>query len=354
VSPSPVHFTLSLEFFMKKTMVMAACLMVTALGAQAQSSVQLMGLADGYVGSIRMAGDAKSSSVMRSGGMTTSWWGMKGTEDLGNGLKANVAFTGFLQIDSGTSGRFAGDTMFSRDANVGLSGAFGTVTAGRGLAPNFLPTVIFNPIGDSFAFSPLVLHANVPLFNPSGWAKTTPDDTGWSSEVIYTTPNFSGLSANLHYQVADVAGASGKNNVGFNALYFAGPLALTAFWERDQLKGPVLVSIGSTKTDWMLGGSYDAKVAKAYMTYGQSSTDLNSTKGKTLSLGVSAPISANGKLLAAYATTKMTAGNTRDTLTVGYDHNLSKRTDVYAMVMHDQITTFSSGTSVGVGVRHRF
>jgi predicted porin len=351
VSPSPVHFTPSLEFFMKKTMVMAACLMVTALGAQAQSSVQLMGLADGYVGSMRMAGDTASKSVMGSGGMTTSWWGMKGTEDLGNGLKANVALTGFLRIDSGSSGRYPGDTMFSRDANVGLSGDFGTVTAGRGLAPNFLPTVIFNPIGDSFTFSPLVLHANVPL---TGWAKTTPDDTGWSSEVIYTTPNFSGLSANLHYQVADVAGASGKNNVGFNALYFAGPLALTAFWERDQLKGPVLVSIGSTKTDWMLGGSYDAKVAKAYMTYGQSSTDLNSTKGKTLSLGVSAPISANGKLLAAYATTKMTAGNTRDTLTVGYDHNLSKRTDVYAMVMHDQITTFSSGTSVGVGVRHRF
>jgi predicted porin len=219
-----------------------------------------------------------------------------------------------------------------------------------------LPTVIFNPIGDSFAFSPLVLHANVPLFNGTGWTSTTPADTGWSSEVIYSTPNYNGLSANVHYQVVDVAGASGKKDVGLNALYFAGPLALTAFWERDQLKNPVLGALtgGATRTDWMLGGSYDAKVAKAYMTYGQSSTDLNSTKGKTLSLGVSAPISANGKLLAAYATTKMTAGNTRDTLTVGYDHNLSKRTDVYAMVMHDQITTFSSGTSVGVGVRHRF
>jgi predicted porin len=39
---------------------------------------------------------------------------------------------------------------------------------------------------------------------------------------------------------------------------------------------------------------------------------------------------------------------------VGYDYNLSKRTDLYAMLMSDKITTFESGTSLGLGVRHRF
>lgn len=70
---------------MKKTMLVAACLTMAAAAAQAQSTVQLMGLADMYVGSMRMAGDAKSTSKVGNSGMTTSWWGIKGTEDLGGG-----------------------------------------------------------------------------------------------------------------------------------------------------------------------------------------------------------------------------------------------------------------------------
>ena len=97
--------------------------LLCATGAQAQSSVQLMGLTDVFVGSMKNAGDAGSSKVVNSGGMTTSWFGVKGTEDLGGGLKANFALTSFIKVDSGTQGRFANDPFFSRDANVGLSGA---------------------------------------------------------------------------------------------------------------------------------------------------------------------------------------------------------------------------------------
>lgn len=61
---------------------------------------------------------------------------------------------------SGQFGRFNGDTNMSRDANVFLTGKFGTLTLGRAMAPSFLPTILFNPFGDSFAFSPLVLHPN--------------------------------------------------------------------------------------------------------------------------------------------------------------------------------------------------
>ena len=60
--------------------------LLCATGAQAQSSVQLMGLTDVFVGSMKNAGDAGSSKVVNSGGMTTSWFGFKGTEDLGGGL----------------------------------------------------------------------------------------------------------------------------------------------------------------------------------------------------------------------------------------------------------------------------
>ena len=342
---------------MKKYLVTAVALAAMSLGAQAQSSVQLMGTLDTFVGSVRMAGDAGSKTVANSGGMTTSWFGFKGTEDLGGGLKANFALTSFIQVDSGAQGRFTGDTFFSRDANVGLSGGFGAVTIGRGLAPNFLPTVIFNPFGDSFTFSPLVLHANVPLFNGTGWTATTPADTGWSNEIIYSTPNMGGLSANLHYQLGEQAsntGNSGRKNVGLNALYFNGPFAATAFYEKAQLSNPApaVFTPLDTKTDWMLGGSYDAKVAKLFLTYGQAKTDLTA-KRKTTSVGATIP-AGPGNVLLGYANTKVEAGATRTTASLGYDYNLSKRTDVYAALMNDKITSFTSGTSFGVGIRHKF
>lgn len=342
---------------MKKTTILATGLTALALGAQAQSTVQLAGLVDVYAGSMRMAGDAVSKSVVGSGGLTTSWWGMTGSEDLGGGLKAGFALTAFFRADAGEMGRFATDTLFSRDANVSLSGGFGTVNLGRGKAPNFLPTVVFNPFGDSFTFSPLVLHADVSLFNGTGWGATTPSDTGWSNQITYTTPDMAGLKANVHYQLGELAAPNeGKHNVGLNLMYSSGPLGLTAFWEKDQVANPVSAALtgGATRTDWMLGGSYDAAVVKGFITYGKSSSDAVGVASKTTtSVGASVPV-GGGKILAAWAKTSVDAGNTRDTVTLGYDYNLSKRTDVYAMLMNDKITTFASGTSLGLGVRHRF
>lgn len=316
-----------------------------------------MGLLDTYAGSIRMAGDGGRTSKVGSGGMTTSWIGFKGSEDLGGGLRANFALTSFMQVNSGVPGRFTGDTFFSRDANLGLSGGFGAVTVGRGLAPNFLPTVIANPFGDSFTFSPLVLHANVGLFNGTGWTATTPSDTGWSNEVIYSTPKFGGLSGNVHYQFSNLdstTGNSGKKNIGLNAMYFNGPLALTGFYERDQLNNPVVTAFSpaNTKKDWMLGGSYDFTVAKAFLTYGQAANNLT-PKAKTTSVGVSAPVGA-GKVMAAYANTSLDSGVSRKTASLGYDYFLSKRTDVYAVLMNDKITAKSTGNSFGIGIRHSF
>jgi predicted porin len=342
---------------MKKQMMAgaAAVLALAASGAHAQSSVQLMGTIDAYVGSMRAAGDSGRTTVVNSGGMTTSWFGFKGTEDLGGGLKANFALTAFLQADTGMPGRFPGDPFFSRDANVGLSGGFGRISVGRDLAPNFLPTVIFNPFGDSFTFSPLVLHANVPLFNGTNWAATTPSDTGWANEIVYTTPDFGGLSGNVHYQLGEVTNNTGPHNAGANLLYFHGPFAATAFYERDQVSNPVPVQFanGEVKTDWMLGASYDFTAVKAYATYGKAKSNLAAPTAKTASLGASVPLGA-GKVLAGIARTKVEPGDTRTTTTIGYDYNLSKRTDVYAMLMHDSITNFQKGDSFGVGVRHSF
>ncbi|QIL72150.1 porin [Diaphorobacter sp. HDW4B] len=341
---------------MKKNMLAFAAAALCTTGAFAQSSVTLSGTSDIYVGSMKMAGDANRTSVVNSGGMTTSWFGFTGSEDLGGGLKANFQLTSFLQTDAGTQGRFTGDTFFSRDANVSLSGGFGSVMLGRWMAPNFLPSVIANPMGDSFTFAPLIVHMNVPLFNGTGWGATTPADTGWSNQLVYSTPDIGGFKANLQYQFGEKTGDNkNKRNVGGNFFYFGGPLTLTGFYERAQIGNPGSGDyLGTTKTAWMLGGAYDLKMVKPYLSYGQSEADNTDITAKTLQVGASVPL-GGGALVGSWAKTKLSGADAnRKTLTVGYDYNLSKRTDVYGMVMNDKVTNYNSGTSFGVGIRHRF
>lgn len=351
--------------FKFKTLAAGIALAGLSFVSHAQSSVTVSGTIDAYVGSMKSAGDPGRTAVLGSGGLTTSWIGFKGVEDLGGGLQAGFALTSFLRVDSGAYGRFDGDPIYSRDANVYLSGGLGKVTLGRALAPNFLPTILANPLGDSFTFSPLVLHANV---NTAGWPRrTTPADTGWSNQVIYSTPKFGGLSANLHYQFGEqnsATGNSGAGNVGANVMYFGGPLTLVGFYERDEVGNPFPgllatsvggVSVPETRSDWMVGGSWDFKWMKIYGTYGGSKADVADYDATTGSLGVGVPIGA-GTLSAAVAQTKVEGSyeGKRTTGTVGYDYYLSKRTDVYAMVMYDKVTALTDGSSFGVGIRHRF
>lgn len=338
---------------MKKSLIALGATLACLGSVHAQSSVQATGLVDVYVGSMRLAGNAKSTSVVGSGGMTTSWFGFKGTEDLGGGIKANFLLTSFFRADTGAPGRFNGDPFFSRDANVGLSGNFGSVSLGRGMAPNFLPTILLNPFGDSFTIAPLVLHANLGTTAVPG---TTPADTGWGNQVVYTTPVFGGLKANLHYQFGEQAGKGGKNNTGLNVMYFGGPLTVMGFYENAQISNPIQSLFGAKKTDWMVGGAYDFSVAKVYATYGKAKTDGTGDDRKTFSLSGEVPVmNGVGAIKASVARTKMDNTDVRRTTTsVGYDHNMSKRTDLYAVYMRDQLTGVNSGNSLILGIRHRF
>lgn len=336
---------------MKKSIIAAAIAGALSTGAFAQN-VTLAGLIDAYVGSIQYSGD-KRTAVVNSGGMTTSWWGMSGEEKLGNGLTAEFKLTGFFRGDNGAFGRFGGDNTFSRDAWVGLKGDFGTVHFGRDLAPNFLPTVIFNAFGDSFAFSPLVLHANVPLFNGTGWAAANAGDTGWSNQIRYTTPNFGGFSANAHYQLGEVAGNSSKRNVGLNFLYFGGPFALGGFWHDVRLANPGGAVLTTTQKAWMLSGKGSFGGANVYANY-ERANNSNNNDSKTASLSADFAVGP-GKVMAGWANTKWTGSSSkRDTFTVGYDYNFSKRTDGYVMLVNDKITNYDRGNSFAVGIRHRF
>lgn len=108
---------------------------VVPSGAQAEDAVRMEGLVDAFAGSMRLAGDPARETGLGNSGMSTTWWGVTGSEDLGNGYKAEFKFGSFFRPATGAFGRFDGDTFWARDANVSLSGGFGTLTLGRRSAP---------------------------------------------------------------------------------------------------------------------------------------------------------------------------------------------------------------------------
>ncbi|WP_295988238.1 porin [uncultured Variovorax sp.] len=141
----------------------------------AQSSVQIYAVVDEGTGSFKTSCGPRSRQVF-SGGMTTSYIGYRGTEDLGGGTQVVFALESHLRADSGQVGRYDGDSYYSRSSYAGLVGPLGTVLAGRITTPLFVQTAAFNPVGGSFTFSPLVR-------NVFGAGARVKGDSGWSNAV---------------------------------------------------------------------------------------------------------------------------------------------------------------------------
>lgn len=336
----------------------AAVLLGTSLAAQAQSSVKVYGLMDLNVGRFQLAG-AKKTYQVSNGDMSTSFLGFSGKEDLGGGMSAKFAIESFLRPDTGKSGRVAidagtnTDVFWARAANVGLSSSAGTVTLGRSTTTMFISTLIFNPFGDSFGFSPSIRQY---------YTKELIGDSGWSNSVTYNSPNFSGFSAALQGNLGEGAtGAKGKN-LGGNVLYFGGPFAATAAYQ--DVKNSSDVRFGSQyptgfvdQTAYQLGGSYDLGPVKGFLQYGKVTTNATvKVTAKISQIGLSAPV-AGGAVLASYGYDKRTTGavasNSKIT-SLGYDYNLSKNTDLYAVYMRDAVTGLTNGTTMAAGIRLKF
>jgi len=116
---------------MKKTLVALAALAAT--GAFAQTSVTLYGVIDAGVASLKNVGDGtKNATVMTDGALSSSVWGLRGSEDLGGGLKANFNVESDLSMNNGTHSS-AG--FWRRASNVGISGNFGAIDVGVKLNP---------------------------------------------------------------------------------------------------------------------------------------------------------------------------------------------------------------------------
>lgn len=318
--------------------LVAGAIAALAGAAQAQGSVTLYGLMDLSVGRFQAPGAAATKGV-ESGSMTTSFFGLKGNEDLGGGLGAVFAIESFLRGDTGAAGRFNADAFWARSAYVGLSsGSLGTLTLGRNTTSLFVQTLLFNAFGDSFGFSPAIRHTFT-----SG---TVTGDTGWSDSLKYTSPKFGGLSVTAHLAANDEGGDSGRNG-GFSALYFGGPFAAGFAYQK------VRKGTADDTTSWQLGGSYALGTAKLFAQYGTADNDTTGNDFKITGVGASIGIGTGAALL-QWGRISPGAGADRTTFSLGYDYNLSRRSDVYAVFMSDKISGLDTGSSVAVGLRHRF
>src|SRR5471030_393724 len=115
--------------------VIAVSLITASLSraALAQSSVTLYGTLDtgiDYISNQKTASGGSAAWAMQSGNVSTNRWGLKGTEDLGGGLKAVFDLENGFNVDNGKLSN--GGDEFGRQAWVGISSTvYGTVTLGR-------------------------------------------------------------------------------------------------------------------------------------------------------------------------------------------------------------------------------
>lgn len=320
---------------MKKSLIALAVLAASG-AAMAQSSVTLYGIFD--------IGYSKATGVkfgQNNGGVsfhTPSRWGMRGSEDLGGGLRANFDLqtaNNDLEIGSNTA---SATGFFNREAWVGLSGGWGSTRIGRtsSVATQSMARFDFNEISSSSAIN------NVKI-SPVTWYGSSRR----SSQFQYATPNMGGLDAGLGFVTSGDNGtgnpctANCKSYTQARVNYANGPIAAGLVAETKHAVGQ--------RTAWALAGSYDLGMVKLGAGYVVSPT---AAIGKGWHLGAISRFGANevGAQFARNSTTKDKA------FELFYKYHLSKRTRLYvdAVRVNYSSVLVPDVTKYGLGILHAF
>jgi predicted porin len=323
---------------MKKSLI-ALAVLAAAGAASAQSSVTLYGIADAYVGSVKDAlsdASVKSKTVLNSSGLSNSRWGLKGTEDLGGGLKANFVLESGFNTDAGTA---AGD-LFGRKSTVGLSGNFGTVELGRNYTA--YDTIRGNTNNSA--------NTNVAMTGKTFGAGIA-DYSGRTNNTIRFDSNvYSGFSGAVSYGLDE--DASVKKDVSSIALQYAnGPLQVG--YANQTEKQDTL----SSTTYNMIGAGYNFGVVNLVGSVNKAKA-AGTKEDTEYQLGVSAPFGATTVYAGLAKAKAEVAGATTEERT-GYNlaatYALSKRTTAYAAYMNvDVKDSAKEFRAVAAGVRHAF
>ena len=321
---------------MKKSLI-ALAVLAAAGAASAQSSVQLYGIADVWVGGIKATG-SKAQTVVESGGVSGSRWGLKGSEDLGGGLKAIFTLEQGFAIDTG-----AAATGFNREASVGVAGNFGEVKLGKVWTAYDDVQGASNPVFDS------ALTPSAKAFASTGYLANP------SNGVKYTSPAFAGFSGIVSYALDEKT--AGNSEVSAVALQYAnGPLAAAFAYQSQQL-----VAAAQSTEFVNLNASYNLGVVTLKGVYAQRDDNAGS-KDKEYQIGADYPLASNLILSAGYASSENKLNGVKQSdnsgLGLAAAYLLSKRTTAYAGVRStklDKVVGTDVTTNVyAVGVKHAF
>ena len=194
---------------MKKSLIALAALAATA--SFAQSSVTLYGQFDAGVYSLSKANGTDSRVVYGDGATFSNVWGMRGSEDLGGGLKANFNLESDIQTNNGGLNQ---NGLFRRQANVSVGGGFGEVKVGITTNPLIATNGLLMPVGGNSVSTATSLAL--------GYA-----DFYTKNAVTYTSPVIGGLTAQLQYGFSNnIESAKDGSVVAGSLAYVNGPLSI--------------------------------------------------------------------------------------------------------------------------------
>ena len=373
----------------KKHLCLSAIALACSAGVHAQSSVTLFGIVDVNLQSLRSSGQGKVFAV-GNGGLSTSRIGFRGIEDLGGGLNAGFWLEGSLNPDNGggrttntnnqtngTSG--GGGFTFDREAYVSLGGNWGQLRLGRDFVPNHYNSIYFDPFNANGV-------ARVGAFTFSGAANgSLATGIAASNSVSYwLPPNLGGF-----YGMAMVAAGENPSNaanaddgklVGARVGWAGGPFDVAA--AVTHTKFAATPTIGNY-THANVGASYRWGIAKFFALYNDVKVNLSTgtVRKDAWELGTVVQVTPVGRVRAMYshlndrssasllnADGSQRASNDADLWGIGYVHDLSKRTALYATYSHmnnhgqgtypvtNALNPLPGGTSSGfeAGIRHSF
>lgn len=247
---------------MKKTLLAMALSAAVAPAAFAQTNVTLYGIVDAGIEYARVSDGGGNAFRVQPGIQSGNRWGLRGTEDLGGGLKAIFTLEAGFNIDTGnfiTNGAVAGSGegtgAFGRRAFVGIESGFGQIYLGRDYSPGFWVALNSDRMQ-------LGLYGNLA-------AMTNIQNLRTSNAITYVSPKFGGLSVRAQYGTGQelfnnttaVAPAVGTSKDagrfwGVAAEFAQGPLYLGAAYHNRQDTRTNAVDTESF-TEWGVGASYN-------------------------------------------------------------------------------------------------
>jgi len=337
---------------MKKHIIAAAVAAAVAVPAMAQN-VEVYGILDYSVATTTeetAAATVKTTNTGANGNLSGSRFGVKGSEDLGGGLKA------IFQIEWGidVAARDAVVGNNNRNTFVGFEGGFGRIQAGT------FATLTKN-LNDRTAFGGAT-------FGNIGWVA---QENGYENDRIastiqYSTPTVNGFKGHVQYgggtttDTTATAGKAGSNSVLYGFDYSNGPLAVE-FAAMDQTTTTEAVAPITTKVQQnSLRVAYNFGIANVIYNYNKRDTDVTATataQRKDNTIGIQYPLSGSTTLLGQYGrgdqgTTEIKAYQ------IGLTHALSKRTTLYGGYGSENLETVAGAetdrSAFVAGLRHQF